>query len=146
MIFLYFFCFRLKYHLSSFSHKFRICDFFVFFVNLFLRQSTNFMNFVFEIPINRTTLSLIFVSHQVKNTCQCTLTIKVKLHSSIILPNTYQFVITFSTSQHKDRRPISKVICSLVMSWWIQIRVCTPLPYKNTNCLYEWIFYRDIIY
>ena len=73
---------------------------------------------LFPILINRTNLHILFVGQQVrKNTCQCLSTIKVKLHSLIILPKNYQFVITFSTSQHKDRRPITKVVCFLVIFW-----------------------------
>ena len=41
------------------------------------------------ILINRTTLHLIFVGHQVrKNTCKCLSKIKVQLHSSFIIPKT----------------------------------------------------------
>ena len=115
-----------------FSQIPNLCFLFILCHN-FLRQSKNTINFVFLFLINRTTLRLIFVDHQVrKNTCQCISTIKVKLHSSIILSNIYQFFITLSTSQHKDKRPISKVICLLVIFRLSLIRVCTRYP----SCFY----------
>ena len=105
------------------------------FLSQFFEAVKELHKFRFSISINRTTLHLLFVGHQVrKNTWQCLSTIKVKLHSSIIVPTKNQFVITFSTSQHTYRRSITKVFCFLVIFWWSKIRVCIPSTSKNTTC------------
>ena len=105
MIFLFLLFFRLKYFPSFFLTNFESM------LSLYLLSHCfeavkEFHKFHVSISINRTTLHLLFVGHQVrKNTCQCISTIKFQLHSSLIIPKKYQFVITLSTSQHKDRSP-----------------------------------------
>ena len=90
----------------------------------------------FPISINRNNLNFPFVGQQVrKSTCQCLSKINVKLHLSIIFPK-----ITFNFSS-QCQQVITRIggwlwnmSVLLLFFWWIQIRVCTQSPSKNTNC------------
>ena len=88
-----------------------ICAFLVFLVTI-LKALKYFHNF--SLSTETPFIWYLLVIRKEKNTCQCLSTIKVQLHSSFILPKNYQFVITLSTSQHKDRRPFRKPSVSLL--------------------------------
>ena len=83
----------------------------------------------------RTNLHFLFVVQLVRNnTFQCLSTGKANIKSSFIFKKN-QFVITSSTSHHKERRPIWKVVCFLAILWWSRIRVCNPLTSKKKTFL-----------
>ena len=128
-----------------FSHKYEAVLSWYFLSQLF-RSSQRILYIYCSISIIRTTLHFLSFGHQVrKDTCQCLSTMKVQLHSSIILPKICQFFIKLSTSHHKDMSPISKVVCFFVNFWCSRIRVCTSSPSINMDCFQEWIDYRDRI-
>ena len=78
-ILIFFIC-QIELSSINFSHKFRICAFFVFLVTIF-EAVKEFHTFCIYILIHRTTLKLLCFGHQVsKNTCQCLSTIQVQLN------------------------------------------------------------------
>ena len=119
---------------QHFSYKFQISDL-LWFLSWFFESVKELHKVQFPILINITNPHLLFVDQHAKKThANIYQQSKQNYNHQLCILLNIQFFIALSTSQHKDRRPIAKVDCYIVILWWSWLIVCTKSPFKNANC------------
>ena len=121
-----------------FSHKLRIGDFLVISVTIIRGRSNNYIKFDLQFwSIEQNFICYLLVKRLEKIHVNVYQKSKLNYTHQLYFQRNIQIVIILSTSQNKDRRPITKVVCFLIIFWWSQIRVCTP------SLKYIWTVFRS---